>query len=50
MDGAKERLRLVKADLMMDGSFDEAVDPVMVFSILPALSSFLKVGVSRVRL
>ena len=28
MDGAKERLRLVKADLMVDGSFDEAVEGV----------------------
>ncbi|KAG1330611.1 putative anthocyanidin reductase [Cocos nucifera] len=25
-DGAKERLRLVKADLVVEGSFDEAVD------------------------
>lgn len=25
-DGAKERLRLVKADLLVEGSFDEAVD------------------------
>ncbi|PKA63513.1 Tetraketide alpha-pyrone reductase 2 [Apostasia shenzhenica] len=28
MDGAKERLTLVKADLMVEGSFDEAVDGV----------------------
>ncbi|XP_072964695.1 tetraketide alpha-pyrone reductase 2-like [Typha angustifolia] len=28
MDGAKERLKLVKADLMVEGSFDEAVDGV----------------------
>lgn len=28
MEGAKERLRLMKADLMVDGSFDEAVEGV----------------------
>ncbi|KAK9105707.1 hypothetical protein Scep_022551 [Stephania cephalantha] len=28
MNGAKERLKLVKADLMVDGSFDEAVEGV----------------------
>ena len=26
LDGAKERLELIKADLLEDGSFDEAVD------------------------
>lgn len=28
LDGAKERLRLVKADLLTEGSFDEAVNGV----------------------
>lgn len=28
MDGAKERLKLFKADLMEEGSFDEAVNGV----------------------
>lgn len=41
MDGAKERLKLFKADLMVEGSFDEAVNGVDgVFHTASPVSTF----------